>query len=45
MLAGPKSKMPKEYFDIISSALNTWLAIGQINGNPEKKDGRYIEGN
>jgi hypothetical protein len=29
--------MPKEDLDALSSALNTWLAIGQINGDPERK--------
>jgi len=37
MQSGPKRKMPKEDLDALSSALNTWLAIGQINGDPERK--------
>ena len=37
LLSGPKCKMPKDHMDTISSALNTWLAIGQINGDPERK--------
>ena len=37
MLSGPKRKVPQEDMDALSSALNTWLAIGQINGDPEKK--------
>ncbi len=37
MQSGPKCKMPKEDLDALSSALNTWLAIGQINGDPERK--------
>jgi hypothetical protein len=37
MLSGPKCKFPQEDMDALSSALNAWLAIGQINGDPEKK--------
>jgi hypothetical protein len=37
MQSGPKCKKPKEDLDALSSALNTWLAIGQINGDPERK--------
>jgi hypothetical protein len=37
LLSGPKRKMPKDHMDAISLALNTWLTIGQINSDPEKK--------
>jgi hypothetical protein len=35
--------MPKDHMDAISSALNTWLNIGQINGDPERERERERE--
>jgi hypothetical protein len=37
MLPGQKMKLPVADFECLSAAMNTWLAIGQINGNLEKK--------
>jgi hypothetical protein len=37
ILSASKHIILKEVMDALSSALNTWLAIGQINGDPQKK--------
>ena len=35
--SGPKRVLEQDEIDMIFAALNTWVAIGQINGDPEKK--------
>jgi hypothetical protein len=36
-------KLPEADFECLSAAMNTWLAIGQINGDPEKKSRGYLK--
>ena len=33
----PKPRMNQEEFDTVSAAVCTYVAIGQLNGEPEKK--------